>query len=335
MTTLDLQAWIRDVPGRHTQPSCQWRARESNDLQRTIFCTELEQVGEMGVTQELAISELTLLNKPSKSKKWRWRHESTDKNNTWSVDSWPKERKTLTENMQDYFSFCDELPVRQKERANHAETSLKPCRNLKLYQTCQRSCVLAKNEFWPWEFHQRMSDMSRVQSETTKRTTYQQWNTRVTLAICGKWFVWTPRKKLLGSLWIIIRISSKWMRSPLKITLRSSRKWKLTLQDMENQSWQLTMVPVQCTRVWAICTSLWISTCHQFSWLSTGQWESQKCSKTCQEHSEKSSLDSGQDGYLALLELRNTHQKYSAVLPNSKHWFTTSFLQPLPCLVMP
>ena len=78
-----------------------------------------------------------------------------------------------------------------REWTNHAETSLKPCRNSKLYRTCQGSSVLAKNEFWPWEFYQRMSDMSRVQSESTKRTICQQWNTRVTLAVFGSCFFWT------------------------------------------------------------------------------------------------------------------------------------------------
>ena len=64
-----------------------------------------------------------------------------------------------------------------------------------------------------------------------------------TAVISGQCFVWTQRQKLLGHR-IIIRISWKWVRSPLKITLRSSRKWKLTLQDKEYQrSWQPTMVP--------------------------------------------------------------------------------------------
>ena len=72
-----------------------------------ILCTELDQVGEMGVTQELAISELTLLNlqKPTE--------EDEDMRQLMKIifDGWPEERKTLTENMQDYFPFRDELSV--------------------------------------------------------------------------------------------------------------------------------------------------------------------------------------------------------------------------------
>ena len=73
-----------------------------------------------------------------------------------------------------------------------------------------------------------MSDMSRVQSESTKRTTYQQWNISYP---DNMWqLICLNSKKVTWSQWIIIRISSKWMRSPLKITVWSSRKWNLTLK---------------------------------------------------------------------------------------------------------
>ena len=72
-----------------------------------ILYTELDQVGEMGVTQELAISELTLLNLQKATK------EDEDMRQLMKIifDGWPEERKTLTENMQDYFPFHDELSV--------------------------------------------------------------------------------------------------------------------------------------------------------------------------------------------------------------------------------
>ena len=61
----------------------------------------------MGVTQELAISELTLLNLQKATKE----DEDTSQLMKIILDGWPEERKTLTEDMQDYFPFRDELSV--------------------------------------------------------------------------------------------------------------------------------------------------------------------------------------------------------------------------------
>ena len=70
-----------------------------------IFCTELEQ-GRNGVAQELAICELTPLNLQKVAK-----DEDMSQLIKIIFDGWPEERKTLTENMQDYFFFRDELSV--------------------------------------------------------------------------------------------------------------------------------------------------------------------------------------------------------------------------------
>ena len=62
--------------------------------------------------------------------------------------------------------------------------------------------------------------------------------------------------KTTWSLWIIIRISSKWMRSPLKKTIRLSRKWNPTLKTEGCDVISSATVASFLLLTWKLATSL-------------------------------------------------------------------------------